>query len=253
MSGIDMNRPVEYLHSSLRFFNENERHIDRFCREYVLLMVFEGVLRFSEDGTEYEIHPGQYHIQRANSYQSGSRVSFSPKYLYVHFHAECSEDGEVVPLDGEYNYGELKPLMHRLDILSHNNGTSIEKTAVFFDILSALYQSREKNRLSDRIAAFISMELHNGISLETLCAEFHYSKNHIINVFRSEQGLTPVEYMNHLRLREAESLLEITSDPISSISEKCGFNNYSHFFRLFKRKHSISPAEWRERKRYTAV
>lgn len=253
MNGIDMNKPIIYLHSSLRFFNENERHINRLCSEYVLLMVFEGILKFSEDGTEYEIHPGQYHIQKKNSYQSGNKVSLSPKYLYVHFFAECSNNNEVIPFDGEYNYSELKSLMYRLDILSHNNGTSIEKTAVFFNILSNLYQSKKRNKLSDQIAAFILKEIHNEISLEMLSSKFHYSKNHIINVFRSEQGMTPIEYMNNLRIQEAESLLEITSDPIVSISEKCGFNNYSHFFRLFKQKNSVSPAKWRERKRYSTV
>ena len=253
MRGIDMNKPVTYLNSSLRYFHENERHINRFCREYVLLLVFEGVLRFSEDGTEYEIVPGQYHIQKINSYQSGTRVSLSPRYLYVHFFAESADGGEVVPFDGEYDYGEMESLIYRLDSLSHNGGTFIEKTAVFYKILSELYQSKDRNRLSDRIAAFISGEIHSELSLETLCREFHYSKNHIINVLKAERGMTPVEFMNGLRLREAESLLEITSDPIIRISETCGFNNYSHFFRLFKRKNGVSPAEWRERKRYAAL
>ena len=32
---------------------------------------------------------------------------------------------------------------------------------------------------------------------------------------------------------------------ISSIAFESGFNNYSHFYRLFYRKHQISPSEWR--------
>ena len=50
MNGIDLNKPIAYKHASLRFFNKNEHHIDRFCEDDVLLLVFDGVLRFSEDG-----------------------------------------------------------------------------------------------------------------------------------------------------------------------------------------------------------
>ena len=53
MYGIDLNKNINYKYASLRFFNEGEHHIDRICGEDVLLLVFKGVLRFSEDGTEY--------------------------------------------------------------------------------------------------------------------------------------------------------------------------------------------------------
>ena len=52
MKGIDLNKQIIYLHSSLRFFDKKEHHINRFCEENVLLLVYEGVLRFSEDGIE---------------------------------------------------------------------------------------------------------------------------------------------------------------------------------------------------------
>ena len=78
-----MNNDIQYLFASLRYFDEKEYHVDRVCSDDVLLLVFEGVLRFSEDGVGYEIHPGEYHIQKHNSIQKGDRPSDSPKYLYV--------------------------------------------------------------------------------------------------------------------------------------------------------------------------
>ena len=69
MRGINLNKPIEFLHSSLRYFSEGEHHITRFCKDDVLLMVFEGVLRFNEDNIRYEIHPGEYHIQKSNTFQ----------------------------------------------------------------------------------------------------------------------------------------------------------------------------------------
>jgi len=85
-----LNKPITFMHSSLRFFSENEHHVTRFCEDDVLLMVFEGVLRFTEGDVFYEIYPGEYHIQKNHTFQTGEEASDSPKYLYVHFLAPSS-------------------------------------------------------------------------------------------------------------------------------------------------------------------
>ena len=71
MRGIDLDKPITFLYSSLRFFADNEYHVTRYCSDDVLLMVYEGILRFVEDGVSYELHPGEYHIQKGGSYQEG--------------------------------------------------------------------------------------------------------------------------------------------------------------------------------------
>ena len=60
MRGIDLNKPITYQYASMRYFSPGERHITRFCMHDVLLMVFDGILRFNEDNTEYEVHAGEY-------------------------------------------------------------------------------------------------------------------------------------------------------------------------------------------------
>ena len=67
MEGINLERPITYKYASLRYFLEGEHHVSRLCRDDVLLLVFDGVLRFTEDGKPYEIHKGEYHIQRHGS------------------------------------------------------------------------------------------------------------------------------------------------------------------------------------------
>ena len=41
------------------------------------------------------------------------------------------------------------------------------------------------------------------------------------------------------------NLLESTSKTSEEIMFECGFNNYSHYYRLFVRKNGVSPSEWR--------
>ena len=78
MPGLDLNKPVLYRGASFRFFEKKEHHITRFCRVNVLLLVFDGVLRFSEDGIEREVRAGEYYIQRKNCHQGGASLATAP-------------------------------------------------------------------------------------------------------------------------------------------------------------------------------
>ena len=61
--------------------------------------------------------------------------------------------------------------------------------------------------------------------------------------------MTPFEYINTLRIKEGERLLEVTSKSAESIAYECGFGDYSQFYKAFKKIYNISPVEWRKRKR----
>ena len=248
MRGIDLDKPIRFLHSSLRFFSENEHHITRFCEDDVLVMVFEGVLRFTEDNICYEVHPGQYHIQKNHTYQTGEASSSSPKYLYVHFHCEWGDNNDVLPFTGTFDFLKAKSLMYELDDLSHNDGLLIKKTSKFFELLLLLQKKEKSISIARKIADFIIEEDLTCISLEKICKEFNYSKNQIINVFKKEFGVTPIKYINSLKLKRAKYLLEVTSDTLESISLNSGFNDYSNFYKLFYRENGLSPAKWRNKK-----
>lgn len=251
MYGIDLNKNIDYKYASLRFFNEGEHHIDRICGEDVLLLVFKGVLRFSEDGTEYSVSSGQYHIQKSFSDQRGSRASDSPKYLYVHFNGEWSDGGEVLAKSGEFDFSELKPLMYHLDELAHNRAAKCECSAKFLEILTRLYHFSDKKEptYANEIAEYIAQNISRRITLGELSAEFNFSRNHIINIFKHEYSVTPFEYINDLRTERAKRLLEVTSKSVEDIAYECGYSTYSNFYNMFLSHEHISPSKWRNLKR----
>lgn len=248
MYGIDLTKEIKYQSSSLRFFAEQEYHIDRFSKDDVLILVYDGVLRFYEDGVFYEIHPGEYHIQKHNSFQKGIVPSDAPKYLYVHFHAAWTENSPL-PKSGTFDYLSLKSDIEEMNALSYNNAPYIIKTAKFYDILIKLCQPNTVNTVALQIADFIKENYNHNINLDTLCKKFSFSKNHIINMFKKEFGQTPVTYLNNMRLNKAEQLLITTSESTESISLFCGYRHYSYFYRQFIRKNQTSPEKFRQKKR----
>lgn len=251
MRGIDLNRPILYKHSSLRFFEENEHHVSRVCGDDVLLLVYEGTLRFLENGKEYEVTAGHYHIQQQGSTQMGHLPSDSPKYLYVHFLGEWGDNGDSLNYCGEFDYVLLKNLLEKLDRIAHENYTQMEQTAVFFNILSLLYRDQLPAIKGNDIAEYMQHHFHEKITLALLSKEFNYSKNQIINIFKKSFSQTPIEYLNKIRIQKALHLLEATSNTAESIAEACGFQNYSHFYRLFVSQNGVSPTQWRQKRRMT--
>ena len=249
MYGLDLNKTVTYKHASLRFFEKNEYHVSRFCRDNVLLLVFDGVLCFTEGDKAYEIGAGCYHIQRCNTPQGAICASSSPKYLYVHFDAEWGESGKALPADGRFDYSELKGEIERLDRMAHQDYSLLERSAVFFEILSLLYKGGQTRSTAGKVADFILKNYKKALSLEGIAEHFHFSKNYIINIFKREYGITPFEYITELRIREAERLLEATSLCVEDIAFECGFNTYSNFYRQFCSRNSLSPVLWRAEKR----
>lgn len=249
MAGIDMNQTITYMYSSLRYFNKNDHHVKRYCEEDVLLLVFEGILRFSEDGVPVEVHAGEYYIQQRNHRHDGETASDAPKYLYVHFIGAWTEEKHALTKRGYFDYSELKTQMERMDMLCHSGASYIEQTSVFYEILSHLYQKEKRSTTANQIAEFIAQNHTGTLTLEMICKKFNFSKNHVINLFKKEYHMTPFEYMNYLKIKQAECLLELTSQPAEKIAYECGFHNYSHFYRLFQRTHQASPSEWRTKKR----
>lgn len=57
---------------------------------------------------------------------------------------------------------------------------------------------------------------------------------------------TPTEFVNELRLSEGASLLRNTDMPVLEVMYDCGFNNVSHFNKLFKDKYGLSPLKYRQ-------
>jgi transcriptional regulator GlxA family with amidase domain len=65
--------------------------------------------------------------------------------------------------------------------------------------------------------------------------------------FAKVTGMTPMEYVQTLRLEEAKHMLETTDLPVEAIANEVGYQDASFFGRLFRRKVNLTPAQYRKR------
>lgn len=246
MQGIDLNKPAICKCASFRYFQKKEHHITRFCPDDVLLLVFDGVLRFSEDGEEIEVSTGEYYIQQKNRYQGGAIASDEPTYFYVHFCGEWTEQPNALPARGHFDASLLFDTMTKLDRASHQNAPYCELQYLFLKLLMPLRKEIKKSPIAEQISDFVEKNIQNPISLDDLCQNFHYSKNYIIRLFNREFNSSPIQYINEIKLRHAMYLLETTSKIVGEIATECGYADYPYFYKRFIKRTGKSPKEYRE-------
>ena len=246
---LNLDRPPQFRYSSFRAFLPKEKHVDRVCPEDVLVMVYDGVLRFHEEGALKEIRTGEYYIQRRGLHQEGQLASDEPKYYYVHFLGDWEASGHLLPLSGSADFTQLMPLFKHLDFLQAAMAPGIEMQAVLCQILSILnrqFTATESQRTVQRIISLVFQDLQHHHSLDDLAAMCGYSKNYVIRLFRQETGLTPHAYITRMKLDMARRLLANSEMPVAQIGQECGFGAYTNFYKEFVQQEGIPPLQWRK-------
>lgn len=104
-----------------------------------------------------------------------------------------------------------------------------------------------------RILEYVKKNCRERITNTELAKRFNYHPNHLNRVVKSYTGSTLKAYMIACRLSFARELLATTDDPITEISENCGFSTPSYFAELFSRSEGITPREYRNRVRNIVI
>ncbi|HEY3999400.1 MAG TPA: AraC family transcriptional regulator [Candidatus Xenobia bacterium] len=70
---------------------------------------------------------------------------------------------------------------------------------------------------------------------------------HLSRTLQRLSGLTPTQYVNQLRLRQASVLLTTTDQAVVDVALECGFENLSHFYHGFTTLFGEPPHQYRMR------
>lgn len=128
---------------------------------------------------------------------------------------------------------------------------SVEKIKLNRKVITIAYKPVEnksiENAKSDFIG-FINNNFQNSeLTLDFVSGETGVSQRKITTEVQNRFGCNFKTYINRLRLNESKRLLQNKDLNIGEIAFKVGFNNQSHFNRVFKAEFQISPTEYREK------
>ncbi|MBQ7566324.1 MAG: helix-turn-helix transcriptional regulator [Oscillospiraceae bacterium] len=83
------------------------------------------------------------------------------------------------------------------------------------------------------------------LSVQTLCAISGMSDTYFRAQFRREFGMTPIRYINRLRLRHAIELLQSGYYTVGEVADLCGFASAQYFSAFVTRESGVSPQQHR--------
>ncbi|WP_301546516.1 helix-turn-helix domain-containing protein [Blautia massiliensis (ex Durand et al. 2017)] len=110
--------------------------------------------------------------------------------------------------------------------------------------------SEGRGKVMDMISRFqeyISDHYMEDLRIDELAEYCHISETHLRRIFTTYMKMSPLEYINTIRIQAACDYLKKTDQPIADIAYKCGFTTNSTFNRNFRQVTGMTPLEWRKR------
>lgn len=127
---------------------------------------------------------------------------------------------------------------------------SIYLNNIFHAIYTQLKQQATNSTCSnpaiENTIYYIEKYYYKNLSLDLLADISGYSKYTFCRNFKKVTGYTPATYISQYRINHAKKLLLETDLPIKEILSKCGFNNETHFYSVFKNSVKVTPNEYRQ-------
>ncbi len=108
-----------------------------------------------------------------------------------------------------------------------------------------MQEDAPNSMLISRALDYISDHYDKSIRVEQLAEVCHISETHFRRVFCQCMNMTPVEYLNRVRVKMACDQLRKTNDQVGVIASRVGFSTLSTFNRNFKQIMGKTPQEWR--------
>lgn len=155
------------------------------------------------------------------------------------------------------NYIEL--FYHEVDKNGVNGIEYIENLLKIFSVYFinnySNYQSISENNTPSKISKEQVKEIHDYIlanieeplTIDELALEINMSKFYFLKEFKKATSLTPYQYLMNIRMKKAAELIRDKNLNLADLAFNLGFNDQSHFSRVFKNYHGETPKAYRKK------
>lgn len=123
--------------------------------------------------------------------------------------------------------------------------------SMFMQILSIIMASQNhihKNSTQYKIRnllRYLQQNFSEPIDWQWLADKFYMSTKTMTRQVKELTGMSPVNYLNRLKVLAAREKIQQTDDLIIKIAGECGFENSDYFSKCYKKNFGISPSKER--------
>ncbi|HEY9261501.1 AraC family transcriptional regulator [Chitinophaga sp.] len=98
--------------------------------------------------------------------------------------------------------------------------------------------------------SYIQMNLHAPLTIAFLAQRANQHVDYFSRQFLQHTGERPLTYIQTKRIERAQYLIATTNLPYAEIASQTGFDNLSHFSRVFKKITQLTPGTYRKKNRH---
>jgi len=159
-----------------------------------------------------------------------------------------------------FEAGNVRQLLRRM-LYEQAQGDLINVVAVKIyleELLLILFRSQKELNITDanvlraeRLKDYLETRYFEIRDANDYSQKLGISTRHINTIFKEQYDMTPMKYLNEVRMEIAKKLLMETNNDIASICFEVGFEAISTFYRKFKAYTNISPQKFRNKYQYT--
>ena len=258
----------------LNFGNSRTEHPDpaqfeRHCHEkYELLYIVRGGGKCVVEGAEYPLSDGALFIFRPFEYHY---VCPDPDEVYercvFNFTGDVLLDAvRELPMLGasgngiyfsgdEVNDNFCNVIESSKALFEENDASDPISEALCISVINQLLlimgresgdtEKRAGDELIGQIIAYLNRHLDEKITLDQTAKRFFISKYYLCRLFRNHTGVTVLSYLNSKRIAMAHHLIS-KGEPPTEVAYRVGFQDYSTFYRAYKKETGQAPTYVRE-------
>ncbi len=105
-----------------------------------------------------------------------------------------------------------------------------------------------KDKTTEKIVRFITENMGNpDLKIDDIAQAMGMSRSVLYGKIKNAVGMTPIDFVRHIRIMRATELLRQTDDTLANIAFTVGFSDPKYFSKVFKKEMGIIPSEFRER------
>lgn len=131
---------------------------------------------------------------------------------------------------------------HLLELLLRFMGTLGDERYYHVNRVSA--ESNVDKLLLSRVDRILDQR-HGRISNRELAALLHYNGSYLGRIVKKHTGKSLFDYSMNFTMTYAAQLLRETDKTAATIASELKFTNHSHFYRIFRERYGMTPAEYR--------
>ncbi len=132
------------------------------------------------------------------------------------------------------------------------NFFELELSSMLTDILITCVKhgsdsiSRSQGESAVKIINYIHDNYMVPLTNKEIGEKFGFHPNYVSSIVKKSTGMPLHQYLSHLKLLHAASLLEEKGLSVTEVAQQCGFKDIYYFSRYFKNKMGVSPTEYQK-------